>query len=386
MERSRRKPSIPQVCHRIKSLFHNCDGFPSFSKNKMTLIHSNPNVYLIRDFINVSEINYLDGICTNCRNSFRSSFTENSDNEEVVSEERTSQFVHLHKSEDRIVRGIEQKAADLVGLSPVCVEPLQIVSYRAGEKFNLHHDAGSLDEDGNVEMVYPRRLVTLFVYLNNLPEGEGHTEFPLLNGLSVTPRRGCAVMFCNVLCDGTVDKRTVHQANPVSGSLTKYGLNVWLTDTNLQELVIAAPRVKRRKATKRKRDHHISTYPTGVHGQPTDSSQTNLTAFQHAELATISHISDMSVCRGTVPVVAAHADGDDVVATLPLVVSSHVDTIGCCTTGTPNKDPHKEACADANRSVSTTGITAAVAMPSAPFSSYFTTTNASDDIVDTSQA
>jgi hypothetical protein len=51
-----------------------------------------------------------------------------------------------------------------VGLSQVNVEPLQIVSYRPGQRFNLHHDAGTLLEDGSVPtMVPPRRLVTLFL-------------------------------------------------------------------------------------------------------------------------------------------------------------------------------------------------------------------------------
>ena len=37
-------------------------------------------------------------------------------------------------------------------------------------------------------------------YLNSLPEGEGHTEFPLLD-LSVRPERNCALLFCNTTLD-----------------------------------------------------------------------------------------------------------------------------------------------------------------------------------------
>ena len=43
-----------------------------------------------------------------------------------------------------------------------------------------------------------RRLVTLFLYLNNLPQGQGCTEFPALN-IRITPERG-AVVFVSVSC------------------------------------------------------------------------------------------------------------------------------------------------------------------------------------------
>ena len=74
--------------------------------------------------------------------------------------------------------------------------------------------------------------MTFFVYLNNLPEGQGHTEFPNLK-LSVRPQRGCAVLFPNLLPSGEVDVRTIHQACPVEGRLKKYGMNIWICNSSL---------------------------------------------------------------------------------------------------------------------------------------------------------
>jgi hypothetical protein len=37
------------------------------------------------------------------------------------------------------------------------VEPLQIVSYTDGQRFDLHHDAGTLTDDGEIDIVQPRR-------------------------------------------------------------------------------------------------------------------------------------------------------------------------------------------------------------------------------------
>ena len=83
-----------------------------------------------------------------------------------------------------------------------------------------------------MELVNPRRLVTYFIYLNSLPEGQGCTEFPRLN-LAVTPKRRRALVFCNVLPDGTADPLTVHRACPVEAPHRKYGMNLWITDKDL---------------------------------------------------------------------------------------------------------------------------------------------------------
>ena len=233
MRRSGREISAQPVPVRIKSLFHGEEDV--YAPKRMELIHSQPNVYLIRDFLTQGEITYFDKICTVHSRSFKASFTEDGEKNEVISEERTSSHVHLTKGQDSTVRSIERRAAELVGLSSPAVEPLQIVSYRNGQKFDVHHDAGTMLEDGTIELVTPRRLVTFFVYLNNLPPNQGHTEFPSLK-LSVHPERGSAVVFCNVLPDGSLDNRTIHCAQPVTGNLRKYGINIWICDCDMQGL------------------------------------------------------------------------------------------------------------------------------------------------------
>ncbi len=76
---------------------------------------------------------------------FQDSFTENDDNERVISEERSSKFIFLSKGCDKVIRSLEQKSAELVGLHGVNVEPIQVVSYTQGQRFNIHHDAGKVD-------------------------------------------------------------------------------------------------------------------------------------------------------------------------------------------------------------------------------------------------
>ena len=182
------------------------------------------------------------------------------------------------------VRAIEARAAELMGIPAGQVEPLQVVSYRDGQHFSAHHDAGTLESDddddyvegrgereegkdgvggssaaaapGNettvskkededkaskkykVALVAPRRLVTFFVYLNTLPPGVGATHFPAL-GLHVQPKARSALVFCNVQPDGRPDPATVHEAQPVGEGYRKFGMNLWISDTSCLEYASA---------------------------------------------------------------------------------------------------------------------------------------------------
>ena len=161
-ERPQRRKTV-YLSDRFQILFHKVGGEPHLS-SKMTPLSENPIVYFIDDFLNESELLHLDTICQLYSNKFGKSFTENEMNEEVLSSYRTSEFIYLTKSQDKFVRQIEKRAADLVMLRCENVEPIQIVSYRDGQHFDIHHDAGTLSEEGDsVEAVQPLRLVTLFV-------------------------------------------------------------------------------------------------------------------------------------------------------------------------------------------------------------------------------
>jgi len=122
------------------------------------------------------------------------------------------------------------------------------VRYSRGQFFHDHHDMGMLFEDGSVElpnktaMTPPRRLVTILVYLNDMPNDDcgGSTHFPLLNrhendsdigreGLSIRPKKNMAVVWCNIKKDGTPDERLVHRGETLHGddTVVKYAMNIW---------------------------------------------------------------------------------------------------------------------------------------------------------------
>lgn len=207
------------LSYKLQNLFHSIK--PSIT-NKIKLIHSCPNIYIIDNFLTSTQINYFNHIITLSNDKFKVSYTEDSNYNPLLSDDRTSTYLHINKSSDRIIRSIESKCAEIIGLSTVNIEPMQIVSYTNSQKFDIHHDIGEWNFDTNEIIIqYPKRLVTYFVYLNTLPYGQGETEFPFLK-LKIKPESGKALMFCNVLSDGSPDHRVVHQACAVEGIVKFY--------------------------------------------------------------------------------------------------------------------------------------------------------------------
>ena len=108
--------------------------------------------------------------------------------------------------EDPVVAALNRRIAALSGTPYANGEPLQLLRYRPGAEYKPHLDAlppGS----GN------QRILTVIVYLSDAYEG-GETQFPR-TGLTIRGRAGDALMFANVLPDGTPDPLSVHAGLPV---------------------------------------------------------------------------------------------------------------------------------------------------------------------------
>ena len=82
---------------------------------------------------------------------------------------------------DPVVKRITERASYLTGYPYANIEPLQLVKYTAGQRYEPHFDYGEAC-DFEENMGKGHRHVTMLVYLNNLPAGAGgHTTFPKLN-------------------------------------------------------------------------------------------------------------------------------------------------------------------------------------------------------------
>lgn len=187
-------------------------------------IKNHPRVILLHNFLCPEECNHL---ITLADPRMQRSTVQTKTLEKHP--DRTSFTCNLKKSETEVARQIEQRASVLTGYSLKNLEPLQVVRYTPQQFYKPHYDYFPLGKSGTKEALERggQRTITLFVYLNNLASDEtgGVTVFPKMN-LSVKPTMGTALVFCNLLPDGSEDSRTLHGGQPPAKS-TKYGLNIW---------------------------------------------------------------------------------------------------------------------------------------------------------------
>jgi prolyl 4-hydroxylase len=107
--------------------------------------------------------------------------------------------------EDPVVHAINRRIAAVTGTQAEAGEPLQVLRYRPGQEYRLHHDA--LPGTDN------QRIVTFLVYLNDGYRG-GETNFPCL-GLKIAGVAGTGLMFRNADANGRPDPASAHAGCPI---------------------------------------------------------------------------------------------------------------------------------------------------------------------------
>jgi len=173
------------------------------------VVNSDPEVLVVPQFLSDAEVKHMVELAENLWTP--SGVQVGGSKEKSQHKSRTSYSCIFQPAHDDIINSVEQRVANLAGLSTDYLEQLALVRYKPGEFFNYHHDG-------------VQRTKTIFIYLNDLPEdAEGHTVFPNL-GVQFTPRIGCAVMWPNIHEDGSEDSRLLHAGlAPLKG--VKYGVN-----------------------------------------------------------------------------------------------------------------------------------------------------------------
>jgi prolyl 4-hydroxylase len=143
---------------------------------------------------------------------------------------RTSKNSWVKRETNAVTETLSMRAADLMKIdekllrSDLNSEELQVVHYDKTQKYDAHNDWTGANRPES-------RFLTLLIYLNDPDEG-GETSFPKGAdglGFKVTPRKGSAVLFYNLLEDGNGDDLALHSAMPVlSGE--KWAANYWVWD------------------------------------------------------------------------------------------------------------------------------------------------------------
>ena len=131
--------------------------------------------------------------------------------------------------DDAVVRRVRERIARFSGFGVEALEPLQVVRYERGQKYEGHHDFFDVC-DVEDKLHSGRRQVTFLIYLVDMPPGEagGGTRFPELN-LEVAPEQGSAIVFNDCHDWGGEDGRSLHAGQPpLNPATVKYAINGWI--------------------------------------------------------------------------------------------------------------------------------------------------------------
>ena len=187
-----------------------------------------PSLDLLHGFLTAAEATHLIRLAEGRFGT--STVVDPTTGKNVLDKNRTSKSVYLGRGEDAVVQRIERRAAMATGVPLAHFEQLQVVRYEPGQFYKAHHDY--LDDKVPDLPTRGQRMVTIFVYLNDLPPEEtgGGTKFHVL-GKTIRPKLGTGALWYNMVRDPTTsqpvtDPTTLHSGEPLDKAV-KYGLNVW---------------------------------------------------------------------------------------------------------------------------------------------------------------
>jgi len=189
--------------------------------NAECLRDSAPFVYRLHSFLSPSECKHIIEQATPGFN--RSKVIDNSNGSDKLDTVRTSSSSYLQRHHTAIIKAVEERAAAAFGVPVVNIEPLQVVRYYPGEKYDAHHDFFH-----HLSGTKGQRYGTILVYLNDDFEG-GTTSFHKC-GIEVTPITGDGVFWYDSWLNGGkcyCFEDSLHQGNPPKSGV-KYALNIWV--------------------------------------------------------------------------------------------------------------------------------------------------------------
>jgi hypothetical protein len=127
--------------------------------------------------------------------------------------------------EDLALRVVQQRMAHAAGVELVQAEHLVVLHYQPGQEYRPHRDYRPPESLRNDVPDAGNRARTICVYLNE-PGSGGETEFPV-PGVKVEAKAGRAVIFDNLLDDGSPDADSLHAGLPVQQG-EKWLATLWL--------------------------------------------------------------------------------------------------------------------------------------------------------------
>lgn len=128
-----------------------------------------------------------------------------------------------------LVRPIDERIADLLGIAAPHGETMQGQRYAPGQQFRAHHDYFHEDQPywPRMKAEGGQRTWTAMIYLSDVAEG-GATWFPQA-GIRIPPRKRMLLAWNNMKPDGSPNPMTLHEGVAVTGGV-KYIVTKWFRE------------------------------------------------------------------------------------------------------------------------------------------------------------
>jgi prolyl 4-hydroxylase len=196
---------------------------PDTGLNAQQLLSDRLQLYLLDDFMSAAECARLARIAN--RHLRPSTVTTGHRDRDY----RSSRTCDIGLLDDPEVAKIDERIARTLGIQLACSESTQAQRYDVGQEFRIHTD---YFEPGSAEFEMHalgrgQRTWTFMVYLNDGMKGGG-TKFHAVEKV-ITPKRGLAVVWNNLLPDGGPNSRTTHSGLPLEGG-HKIIITKWFRD------------------------------------------------------------------------------------------------------------------------------------------------------------
>ncbi|GBF94788.1 prolyl 4-hydroxylase-like [Raphidocelis subcapitata] len=215
------------------------------SRRWIETISWRPRAYIFHNFLSQNEADYVVKLVE--KKVTRSHVVDVKTGVNKMDEIRTSWGGAIDRGVDPVISAIENRIAEWTHLPPENQEPIQVLRYNDGQKYDAHWDwfDDPVHTPGNTT---DNRAATVLMYLGEVEEG-GETALPIAvpldaarqgrikphlskcgaNGtLAVVPRKGDALLFWDMLPDGkTICRRSLHASCPTLKG-TKWTATKWI--------------------------------------------------------------------------------------------------------------------------------------------------------------
>ncbi len=231
-------------------------GDEKFGEVTLTTLSLQPRVFTIDPLLTEKECNW---VIKKAEPEMVESPVSHIDSDvgKASSEWRTSTQTRLPKGGGKVISRIETRAHRIIRVPEIQGEPLQVLRYLPGQKYDAHHDyfdpelyKGQPEMFNMVEGGNRNRLATLLWYMA-APEEGGETHFPRAGGLGippnfkcgeqsggantglkVSPKQGLATLFYSLRPDGAPDPFSLHGGCPPENDGVKWAVNKWVWSKN----------------------------------------------------------------------------------------------------------------------------------------------------------